>query len=89
MAIGAVAFDGYTNYRENKRFIQERTEINSKIVFWQSAIDRFPNYRDAYFKLAVLNYRLKNYDKAKEYLNKALKIDPNFKEGRELERSLK
>lgn len=88
LAIVTVSLDAYLNYYENKRLIQERGEIGKEIKFWQSAVDRFPNYRDAYFKLALLNYQLKNFDKAKGYLNKTLKLDPNFKEGKEFEEKL-
>ncbi|MEK7573658.1 MAG: tetratricopeptide repeat protein [Patescibacteria group bacterium] len=88
LAIVTVSIDAYVNYQENKRFTQERIKIESEIKLWQSAAERFPNYRDAYFQLAVLNYRLRKYDNAREYLKKALKLDPNFKEGRELEQKL-
>ncbi|MEK7559043.1 MAG: tetratricopeptide repeat protein [Patescibacteria group bacterium] len=88
LAIVTVSIDAYVNYQDNKRFTQERIKIESEIKLWQSAIERFPNYRDAYFKLAALNYQLRKFDKAREYLDKALKLDPNFKEGRELEKKL-
>ncbi len=85
LAITTVSLDAYINYQENKRFTQERIRIGKEIKFWQSAVDRFPNYRDAYFELAILNYQLKNFTKAQGYLNKVLKLDPNFKEANALE----
>src|SRR3990172_11835803 len=45
LAISAVSLDAYINYQENKKFTQERIRISKEIKFWQSAIDRFPNYR--------------------------------------------
>lgn len=89
LAIATISLDAYINYQQNKRFTQERIKIGKEIKFWQSAVDRFPNYRDAYFELADLNYQLKNFDKAQEYLSKALKLDPNFKEAREFANKLK
>ncbi len=89
LAIVTVSLDAYINYHENKRFTQERVRIGKEIKFWQSAVDRFPNYRDAYFELALLNYQLKNFGKAREYLSKTLKLDPNFKEASVLEDKLK
>lgn len=88
LAIATVSIDSYLNYQENKRLTQERVKIGKEIKFWKSAVDRFPNYRDAYFELAALNYQLKNFDKAKAYLNKTLKLDPNFKEGKEFQKKL-
>ncbi len=34
-----------------------------------------------YYKIASLDYRVGNIDESKEYLKKALEIDPNFKDG--------
>lgn len=89
LAISTVSLDAYINYQENKRFTKERIKIGKEIAFWQSTVDRFPNYRDAYFELALLNYQLKNFGKAREYLSKTFKLDPNFKEGKELENKLR
>ena len=58
-------------------------DIAKEREYWQGVVMRHPGYRDAEFKLAVLSYQLGEKDKAKEYLNEALIIDPNFKEGRE------
>ena len=52
----------------------------------QGIIKTYPNYRDGYFRLATLEYELGNRNKAKEYVQKALELDPNFEEGRRLER---
>lgn len=53
-------------------------KIQSEIKFWQLQIAKFPNSRDAYLKLAVLNWRLYRNFEAKKYLSKALAIDPNL-----------
>lgn len=66
----------------------EKIKVLNELVFWQKEIGERPNYRDAYFKLALLNYQLKDFDKANEYLKKTLSLDPNFEKGRELEKLL-
>lgn len=88
LAIVVVGWDGYNNYQDNKRFREERAKIEKEISFWYSIAERFPNYRDAYFELAILNYRIRKYEEAKEQLEKALRLDPNFKEGRKLEEKM-
>jgi len=88
LAISGVSIDLYRNYKVNQELMQERNKIEDQITFWQSVSGKYPNYRDGYFELALLNYRLKKLDKTQEYLNKALKVDPNFKEGRDLEQKL-
>ncbi len=52
-------------------------EIKRQILFLQKVVDQFPNYRDAYIKLAILNWKLYRPFDAKKYLDKALEIDPN------------
>ena len=66
----------------------EKIKVQNELIFWQKEVGKMPNYRDAYFKLALLNYQLKDFDKANEYLKKTLSLDPNFEKGRELEKLL-
>lgn len=56
----------------------EPQRIKEEIVFWEKMVKERPNYRDAYLQLVILNYQIYENQKAKEYLNKALEIDPNF-----------
>lgn len=66
----------------------ERGKIEKELTFWKGEQRRYPNYRDIYFKIASLNYQLGNKEEAKVSLDKALEIDPNFENGRELEKLL-
>lgn len=63
----------------------ERQSIQSQINFWQSIRQRYDGYADAYFRIAVLEYRLGNFNQALEYNKKALFLDPNFKDAKKLE----
>ncbi len=62
----------------------EPQRIRNEIIFWEKVVSERPGYRDGYLQLAILNYQLYENDKAKEYLNKALEIDPNFEVTKEL-----
>ena len=84
-AIVIVGVDSYKNYQENKKLTEERENIESQIKFWESVNKKYPGYRDSYFELALLEYQLKDFDKARAYLKEALRLDPNFKSGRKLE----
>ncbi len=86
--LAIVGLDLYKDIKVQQKTEKERKEIISKIKYWQEVIDKYNDYRDAYFQLAILEYRLKNFDKAKSYVNKSLSIDPNFEKGRELEQIL-
>lgn len=60
----------------------QREELQKERAYWQDVAVRHPGYRDAEFKLAVVTYELGDKVKAKEYLDKAFSIDPNFEQGR-------
>lgn len=63
----------------------ERKQVIEDVKKWEKVVARYKDYKDGYLELATLEYKLGNVNKAKEYLNKALIIDPNSKEGRALE----
>lgn len=87
-AIVVVSLDLYKNYNEEKRLTEEKMTVLRNVGFWENQIKTYPNYRDAYFSLALLNYQLEEFDKANENLEKALSLDPNFEKGKELEKLL-
>ena len=85
----AIGFSGSKLYKAIAAKSQvegQRQAIAVEMQFWQGIIKTYPNYRDGYFRLATLEYELGNRNKAKEYVQKALELDPNFEEGRRLER---
>lgn len=67
----------------------QRVKVVSDSAFWEAVTKQRPGFRDGYFMLALLEYRLGKTQEAKKNVAKALKIDPNFREGRELEKILK
>lgn len=52
-------------------------KIEQEITFWQGVANRLTDYRDAYLQLSALTYELNRLDEAKQYLQKALDLDPN------------
>ena len=86
--LAIIGLDLYKDVLEQKKIETERKEIISKIQYWQGIVDKYRDYRDAYFQLALLEYRLRDFDRAKFYLKKTLELDPNFEKGRELEKIL-
>lgn len=78
----------YSQIRAWQGLQRERSAINQEIEFWEKIAKQYSNYRDAYFRLAVLNYKLGDRERAKDYLQNVFLIDPLFEEGRELERML-
>lgn len=63
-------------------------DVKKLIKRWEQVISKRPDYRDGYLQLTILRYKLYENEKAREYLDKALKLDPNFEPAREMERIL-
>jgi len=84
LAIVLVSLSLYSNYQEKLQLSGERARIQKELDFWKGRAAEKPSYRDAYFSLALLYYQIKDFKNSSENLEKAMEIDPNFEEGREL-----
>lgn len=67
-----------------QKTVREKEE--KKLVYWEEVVKNHPNYPDGYYQAALSAIRLKQWQKAKDFLKKALLLDPNFKEAQELSR---
>lgn len=83
-----LGYDLSKNIKAKEKLDLKRAKITKEISFWQSFFEKNKGYRDGYLRLAILEYKLRNFNKAKSYLDEALAIDPNFEKGRELEKIL-
>ena len=80
----AIAYQGsmlLQTWRTFSTVKQEEAKLYQEVSYWQDITKKFANYRDGYFSLAVLYYRLGNDLKAKENIEKVLSIDPRFEQG--------
>ncbi len=57
---------------------QERITITQEINHLQKIVNQYAGYRDAYVRLAALEYQIGDKDSAKASVQKALELDPNF-----------
>ena len=80
------SLDLLNNIRKEKQITEVRRELEKEAKVWQEIANKYQGYKDAYFQLALIQYKLGNFDRAKYYLSKALFIDPNFKEARKLQK---
>jgi len=78
----------YQNYQQITQINLQRQQIQSKINFWQSIADKYDGYKDAYFQMAILDYQLGNFQKAKLENQKTLTLDPNFEDAKNLKEVL-
>ncbi len=88
VAVILISLNVYLAFERQKSLINERFELVKELSFWEREVKEKPDYRDAQMNVALLNFRLKNFSASRENLEKVFSIDPNFKEGRELEKIL-
>jgi tetratricopeptide (TPR) repeat protein len=88
IGIGIFGLRTYQDYAKTQQILAQRQQIQSKINFWQSIADKYEGYKDAYFQMAILDYQLGNWQKAKLENKKALSLDPNFEDAKKLEEIL-
>ncbi len=79
----------YATYQRAKTKQAEKQRLEAQVAKWQEVVAKRADFRDAYFELAVLTYRLNRLPEAKYYLAKTLALDPNFIPARELEKVIK
>ncbi len=85
--LGLIFLQGVTfwyNLQERAVFAQERLNMQQEITYWMQVSDKYKGYRDVYYRIASLEYKLGNTVEAQAYVKKALDLDPNFSEGRVL-----
>lgn len=63
--------------------------LQKQYAYWQTVISSHPDYRDGYYALAVLAYKLGRDADVGMYIGQVQKIDPNFVENERLQSVLK
>jgi len=71
-----------------RKYYSYPEDIKRLIAAWEKIIEEKPDYRDSYLQLTYLHYKLYENEKAKEYLEKAIELDPNYELTREMEKIL-
>jgi len=83
-----IAVDLYKNYVQNQQVQAERQKLIHEVNIWKSFSDKYKNYKEVYFQIAVREFQLGNFKTAEQYLKKTLFIDPNYEEALKLEKEL-
>lgn len=72
---------------QRKHYLDPK-DIRKLIAAWGEIIRERPYYRDGYLQLAYFHYLIFENETAKEYLQKAIELDPNYQPAREMEKLL-
>jgi tetratricopeptide (TPR) repeat protein len=69
------------NIREQQNLVLEREQLQNEAAYWEQVSNKYQGYRDVYYRIASIQYRLGNYNESQKYVKKALELDPNFPQG--------
>ena len=67
---------------EKQKLDRERDKITKEIERLKDVVKKYNGYRDAYLKLALLEYQIGEFGRAQYYVEKSTQIDPNNEKGR-------
>ena len=69
------------NIREQQTLVLEREQLQNEAAYWEQIANKYQGYRDVYYRIASIQYKLGNYNESQKYVKKALELDPNFPQG--------
>ena len=72
-----------------KEITSQREAVSKEISYWKNISSQYEDYRDVYFRIAALEYKMGNTQQSTEYMQKALLLDPNFEAGKVLGEKIK
>jgi tetratricopeptide (TPR) repeat protein len=79
-----MGFRVFNHHEELLRKQSQREQLMQKQEYWRGIVQKYPDYKDAYYQLAVFSYELGEVADAREAVEHALKIDPNDENGNRL-----
>ncbi len=72
------------NIKQQEALQQQRMKLENEVTYWKGVANKYQGYRDVYYRIALLQYKLGNVAQSQKYVKKALELDPNFSQGRVL-----
>ena len=67
--------------QQKELLAEQRLQTENEVRYWESLANKYQGYRDIYYKIGALEYKLGNIPESQKYVKKALELDPNFPEG--------
>ena len=67
--------------KQQEAQVQQREQLQNEVKYWESIANKYQGYRDVYYRIGALQYKLGNTAESQKYVKKALELDPNFPEG--------
>lgn len=74
----------YYHVQQQQVMAEEKVTLQEELQYWEGIADKYQGYRDVYYRIATIQYKLGNVGASQAYIKKALELDPNFPDGRVL-----
>ncbi len=71
----------WNNVKQQEVLAQQRLELQNEVKYWEGIANKYQGYRDVYYRIAAIQYKLGNITESQKYIKKALELDPNFPQG--------
>ena len=84
-----ITADLYKNFINIRQIQAQRQKLIHEIKLWESFSEKYKNYKEVYFQIAIREFELGNFNKVRQSLQKALFIDPNYEEALKLQKEIK
>lgn len=78
-----------TSKTQNVLGVQKQFDLETEYHYFQTLVRNHPDYRDGFYRLALLSYQLGRNEEALEHLETVRVLDPNFPGILELETLLR
>ena len=66
-------------YLKASSVYEEKRKAYDSLLYWEAVLKKNPNFPDAYYNAAIYSVKLSENKKAGEYLDRAIELDPTFK----------
>ncbi len=82
----AFLYISYVNFEKLSRISAEKLDLEGKVKVWEDITKKYPGHKEAYFQAGLIHYRLKNYEKANSYVDRAIFVDPDYEDAKKLKK---
>ena len=88
MGISVMGFRLKERFTELQRREEMQAQLEGRKRYWEDIVEKYSDYKDAYYQLAIYSYELGFRAEAQRAIEKVLKIDPNDINGLELAKKI-
>lgn len=71
----------WDNLKQKEALVLQRENLQDQVKYWQEISQKYQGYRDVYYRIAAIEYKLGDYAVSQNYVRRAQQLDPNYPDG--------